>query len=49
MAGAVWGVVKTGLALALAMAEKGVFTVQGHGNPHQVSGSLMGCSIRGGQ
>lgn len=34
--GAVWGVVKKGLALALAMAEKGVFVLQGHGNPQQV-------------
>ncbi len=34
--GAVWGVVKQGLALALALAEKGVFVLQGNGDPQQV-------------
>jgi hypothetical protein len=37
--GAVWGLVKNGLALALALAEKSVFTLQGNGNPSEVSES----------
>lgn len=40
--GAVWRVVKKRLALALAMAEKGAFVLQGHGNPQQVRAALFG-------
>jgi hypothetical protein len=34
--GTVWKAVKAGLALALSLAEKGVFVLQGHGDPRQV-------------
>lgn len=40
--GAVWDAIKGGLALALALAEKGVFVLQGHGNPQQVCIELDG-------
>ena len=34
--GAVWNAVKAGLGLALSLAEKGVFVLQGYGDPRQV-------------